>query len=460
MGLIASDGSITRRGRYECHIDFINTNEKLGEVFTSIYSHTFAGRNIGVVKKKKTVSKIKGRAIKPTKSCLHYYLNNPVLGYLCQYFGIPTDHNTGWNLGKMLSLPKSHIAAFLAGLFDGDGSVRLRKYQDKWEIGEGYLCIFDRNAARHLQLLLKRLGIVGNLRKDSHVWKIELHGKNLSQFALFVPSKHPQKQKILTKISRLAGSKDKLNKSQREVLPYHVGRTVAALTVSQRILSPTTLFYYKTGRSRPVTSNVQKVLQADVLSKPEEKKFRDLLKAALNTDYYLDTVTHKEEIKNEGKYDYVYNLTLKNVHAYFVNGGPLIKNCGCFECICAILPEANGVMIVNREFTGMTPVGMTFSTMAGQVGGGVQTPGFIGIGKMYITSKKFISADGGIKRVVWMPAELKEEIKERLQQRLEEIGEPDLMEKIATEKDATTSEELLEFLQKKNHPALSMPPMM
>jgi len=98
--------------------------------------------------------------------------------------------------------------------------------------------------------------------------------------------------------------------------------------------------------------------------------------------------------------------------------------------------------------------------MAGQVGGGVQTPGFIGIGKMYITSEKFISADGGIKRVVWMPKELKEEIEERLRERLEEIGEPELFDKIATEEDATTSEDIIKFLQAKGHPALSMEPMM
>ncbi|GAI39603.1 unnamed protein product, partial [marine sediment metagenome] len=111
----------------------------------------------------------------------------------------------------------------------------------------------------------------------------------------------------------------------------------------------------------------------------------------------------------------------------------------------AILPETNGVMIVNREFTEMTPVGMAFSTMAGTVGGGVQTPGFIGMGKVYITSEKFISADGGIRRVVWMPQGLKEEIKERLEKRLAEIGEPELMDKIATEKDAVTSEDLVKF---------------
>ncbi len=151
------------------------------------------------------------------------------------------------------------------------------------------------------------------------------------------------------------------------------------------------------------------------------------------------------------------NLEIFN--AYSMLEDPM-TSCGCFECVVAVLPETNGVMIVNREFTEMTPVGMTFSTMAGQVGGGIQTPGFIGIGKVYITSKKFISADGGTKRLVWMPAELKEEIKERLEKRLKEIGEPELMEKIATEKDAITSEELLEFLQKKSHPALSMEPMM
>ena len=210
--------------------------------------------------------------VKSTKPCFHYYLNNPVLGYLCEYFGIPVTGHAEWNLGKMLDLPKFHIAAFLAGLFDGDGSVRLRRYQDKWEIGEGYLCIFDKDAARHLQLLLKRLGVVGNLRKDVSVWKIELHGSNLSHFASIVSSKHPQKQKLLREICQLAGGQDKLNKTQREVLPYHVGRAVAALSSSQETLSPSTLFYYKTGRSRPVASNVQRVLESDVLSPVEERE--------------------------------------------------------------------------------------------------------------------------------------------------------------------------------------------
>ena len=171
-----------------------------------------------------------------------------------------------------------------------------------------------------------------------------------------------------------------------------------------------------------------------------------------------------DEVKGqwEGVNDYLKlksHGNLERFNAYSMIEDPM-TSCGCFECITVILPETNGVMIVNREFTEMTPVGMTFSTMAGQVGGGIQTPGFIGMGKMYITSEKFISADGGIKRVVWMPKELKEEIKEKLEKRLADIGEPELIDKIATEKDAVISDELVKFLQAKGHPALSMPPMM
>jgi acetyl-CoA synthase len=116
-------------------------------------------------------------------------------------------------------------------------------------------------------------------------------------------------------------------------------------------------------------------------------------------------------------------------------------------------------MVVHRDYSGLTPCGMSFTTLAGSVGGGVQTPGFLGVGKLYILSKKFISAEGGLKRLVWMPKELKELLGERLKKLCIEIGEPDLLEKIADEGVATTSEELLAFLEKVKHPALSMDPL-
>jgi CO dehydrogenase/acetyl-CoA synthase beta subunit len=133
-----------------------------------------------------------------------------------------------------------------------------------------------------------------------------------------------------------------------------------------------------------------------------------------------------------------------------------MTSCGCFECIAAIVPEANGIMIVDREFQGMTPIGMKFSTLAGQIGGGTQTPGFVGIGKLYISSAKFISAEGGIERVVWMPKSLEEEIADRVKERLKKIGKEDLFDKIATEENAETAKQLVEFLQKVEHPALAL----
>lgn len=107
----------------------------------------------------------------------------------------------------------------------------------------------------------------------------------------------------------------------------------------------------------------------------------------------------------------------------------------------------------------MTPVGMTFSTLAGMCGGGVQTPGVMGIGKYFIISPKFIRADGGIKRVVWLSSFLKETMHDELQAACEREGVPDLLDKIADERVATTVEELIPFLEEKGHPALSMPPL-
>jgi acetyl-CoA synthase len=153
------------------------------------------------------------------------------------------------------------------------------------------------------------------------------------------------------------------------------------------------------------------------------------------------------------------NGHLQRVTMYSIMEDPQ-TSCGCFECLVAVLPETNGVMVVNREFQGMTPIGMTFSTMAGEVGGGVQTPGFLGVGRMYLVSEKFVSAEGGLQRVVWMPQELKDEMRERLEKRLEEMGQPELWDKIATEKDAVSVEELVEFLQKVEHPALAMASVM
>ncbi|TAK35110.1 MAG: CO dehydrogenase/CO-methylating acetyl-CoA synthase complex subunit beta [Chloroflexota bacterium] len=160
--------------------------------------------------------------------------------------------------------------------------------------------------------------------------------------------------------------------------------------------------------------------------------------------------------------DFVYQNTGRSIERmtlYSIMDAPM-TSCGCFECIMMVIPEANGVMIVSREDPSMTPAGMTFSTLAGMAGGGMQTPGLMGHGKFFLTSKKFISKEGGIKRVVWLSSVLKESMKDDLQGVFEREGCPDLLDKIADASIATTVDELLAHLESTGHPALTMDPIM
>nr|WP_320024961.1 acetyl-CoA decarbonylase/synthase complex subunit alpha/beta [uncultured Acetobacterium sp.] len=151
---------------------------------------------------------------------------------------------------------------------------------------------------------------------------------------------------------------------------------------------------------------------------------------------------------------------VERVTLYSILEDPM-TSCGCFECICGIMPEANGVVIVNREFSEISPVGMTFGELASMTGGGVQTPGFMGHGRHFIGSKKFMSAEGGLTRIVWMPKELKNDVAERLNKAAFELtGIENFVDMVCDETIATDSEAVLEFLESKGHPALAMDPIM
>jgi acetyl-CoA synthase len=150
---------------------------------------------------------------------------------------------------------------------------------------------------------------------------------------------------------------------------------------------------------------------------------------------------------------------VESVSLYSLMVDPM-TTCGCCECIAAVLPMANGIMTVDRDYTDMTPCGMKFTTLAGSVGGGAQTPGFLGHSKYNITQRKFLKGDGGLLRVVWMPKRLKEEIYDRLKKRGEEFGITNFPDMIADETVARTEEEVIEYITKKGHPCVNMEPLM
>ena len=151
---------------------------------------------------------------------------------------------------------------------------------------------------------------------------------------------------------------------------------------------------------------------------------------------------------------------VENVTLYSILEDPM-TSCGCFECICGIEPMSNGFIVVNREYKGMTPAGMTFGELASCTGGGVQTPGYMGHGRHFISSKKFIAAEGGIERIVWMPKELKDDVAERLNKTAKELyGIDNFTDMVADETVTTDCEELLNWLTEKGHPVLGMEPLM
>ena len=151
---------------------------------------------------------------------------------------------------------------------------------------------------------------------------------------------------------------------------------------------------------------------------------------------------------------------VESVTLYSLLEDPM-TSCGCFECICGIEPVSNGVIIVNREYRGMTPSGMTFGELASCTGGGVQTPGYMGHGRHFISSKKFCSAEGGIKRIVWMPRELKEDVGQRLNETAKELyGIENFCDYIADEYVTCDCEELYGWLAETGHPVLEMEPLM
>ena len=121
-------------------------------------------------------------------------------------------------------------------------------------------------------------------------------------------------------------------------------------------------------------------------------------------------------------------------------------SCGCFEGIAFYVPEVDGLGIVDRGFAGTTVNGLPFSTMADSTAGGRQVDGFHGISIEYMRSPKFLQVDGGWNRVVWMPASIKERVRDFISE--------EVVDKIATENDVKTVDELKVFLEEKGHPVV------
>jgi acetyl-CoA decarbonylase/synthase complex subunit beta len=136
---------------------------------------------------------------------------------------------------------------------------------------------------------------------------------------------------------------------------------------------------------------------------------------------------------------------ITRVQLYTAFGRPH-TSCGCFEGVAFYIPEVDGFGIVHRGFKDTTVNGLGFSTIADSTAGGRQVDGFHGLSIEYMRSPKFLQADGGWKRIVWMPKEVKERVKN--------FVAAEILDKVATEDDAKTIDELKTFLKEHNHPVV------
>ena len=121
-------------------------------------------------------------------------------------------------------------------------------------------------------------------------------------------------------------------------------------------------------------------------------------------------------------------------------------SCGCFEAVAFYIPEVEGFGIVNRGYKDVTVNGLPFSTIADSTAGGRQVDGFHGLSVEYLRSPKLLQADGGWNRIVWMPNAIKERVKDYIPK--------EVVDKVATENDAKTMDDLKKFLEARAHPVV------
>ena len=134
---------------------------------------------------------------------------------------------------------------------------------------------------------------------------------------------------------------------------------------------------------------------------------------------------------------------VKSVQLYTSFGYPH-TSCGCFEGVAFYIPEVDGIGLIHRDFKGPSINGLPFSTMADSTAGGRQIDGFHGVSIEYMRSPKFLQVDGGWSRVVWIPADVKERVKDFIPK--------ELVDKIPTEKDVKSIDDLKSFLEAHDHP--------
>lgn len=123
------------------------------------------------------------------------------------------------------------------------------------------------------------------------------------------------------------------------------------------------------------------------------------------------------------------------------------------ECLSSMFIEDQGVMIIDRDYSGKTPAAVDFD-MLKYTGfkntDAIQNRLWFGHSREDIISKNFLISIGGHFRILWMPKVLKDDIGKKLNDLVEnETGIKDYTDMICDETIAISQLEINEFWKEK-----------
>jgi len=184
-GLIDSDGSLSKSNRYS--IQFINTELQLHKKFSDIIEKKF-GYQPKIYLNKKYFSNLlpQGKFPKTLKDCYTTHVNNKLIRTIIEKVD-----------DALLMLPEHLIAAWLRGIFDGDGYC-----SNTTNVPKIVIVATEKNLNHLIRSALHRLGIISYATKANEGGSIEITGKStVEAFKEKVFSCHPKKKERLTALN-------------------------------------------------------------------------------------------------------------------------------------------------------------------------------------------------------------------------------------------------------------------
>ncbi|GEM_PF-124014 len=327
LGLLASDGCIVfdiKRHVRPHRIIFHNTSAKLKDEFVKLHKKLFPEVPIHVRRVRKDLFEVK--------------TDNFVLAGVAFSLGIRSPNEES-ELAPLLTLPKSAIAAFLRGYFDGDGLAFCKK-KTRTKAYDTFILFTTANykTSKRLYQLLKRIGIRSKIlprktlggfhQSNSRAYDVVVNtpGDKL-RFMEEIGSFHPHKRKVFERIKkvlkrhRAVDDFDYVSQKCVRLIKTIMGKH----NVSRNQLRCGGSIYEILNEERkPIRYIVRKILHRfDEIGISDMNL--DELKKLCEGQYYLEKIKSIRRVKANDPH--VFDLTVDCTHNFIPEGAIVVSNC-------------------------------------------------------------------------------------------------------------------------------------